>query len=360
MDPPWTIVLYACVVALLCRRVIIQRALRRTIVCHVTHSQGNEQIIVAPVDTDVCATVRADLKGSLFLVDTGHGGAVVLSLAHLATLRTEGYHPEEVGLARDASHAVTDGALSVVAQRLRQRQRCQVIDDSFRQELVGIESVSSATSTLMQCPATPCRDVFGGATEWFVAKPLRGQVHILTCDFFRRRAPCLLEMARDERPPRIHLHIPDAEAWIVRRSLTVRFRNAFRDGNYFVPMRVNDRWLRILVDTGASAPLTLGRSAGDHIGSDVAPSSVLQRSWQGRAVCSQVHTCAVALTPAHSSMRVEVLVRTSDIADGRFDGHAGMGFLRMFDVWFDGDTLGLRRNGNAPKPVTNRRAGTCP
>lgn len=220
--------------------------------------------------------------------------------------------------------------------------------------LMGIGETNEAQSDMLLCP---CLTICGTPqtvdrldADVFVTNPLPESVHILTSDYMLHRSPCVLEPARG----RILFH-----ATSVPRAAFTFFDAFFVGGAFRVPMTVGGRPMNIVIDTGSSSCLSIGKTPGSSLTQYRATGShVVQSGVNGERVCSNLVVTDVRLGP-YDVGEVEVFLNAQDV-DGA-DGYAGLGLLRMFDLWLADHEIGFRRNGGTCSTTSERmrRAGTC-
>lgn len=296
--------------------------------------------------------------GSLFLVDTAYAGAPVLSTSYLAVLQehsTGGRTVEEryrtavrhlrAGTSADARHA----ALA------RVRTTCRAFTSGCTMRLMGIGSTAEAQSDMLLCP--PLR--LGTARESvdadvFVTHPLPTSVHVVTCDYLLHRAPCVLRPAAGT----LHLRLTHLES--LSMSVGFEFHPArFVGGAFVVDMAVGDADLRIVVDTGAVATLSLGRTAGRRMRTctkRAPPQRTGQAGVNGEQVCSDVLSAPVRIGNLELGV-VDVLVNEGEVEGA--DGYAGLGLLRAVDLWLEPGRIGFRANGLKPRSSMHTSEGAC-
>jgi hypothetical protein len=307
---------------------------RRTCRLHLVADRGGNEALL--LDAHVAG------RRSLFLLDTAYAGAPVLSTSFLAVEgkcvrgSVQGRYATAMELLRnDVSEDDRHAALDV----LLRGGRCRAYTSGCTMRLMGIGETTEAQADMLLCPALSLDGVSTAAApsaDVFVTNPLRGSPHILTTDYLLHRAPCVLSPKRG----------------------TLRFRAAPLDsigftffparlvgGAFAVTMTVGEVDLSIVVDTGASAPLSVAASAVKRLrvcGRPDEPQRVTQGGVNGERVCSDVLHAPVRIGTLDMG-RVPVFANSHEVQGA--DGYAGMGLLRALDLWMEPGRLGLRRSG---------------
>lgn len=358
----WTLALAAicgALVLLLRRRQRRPRPLRglvgrrvQVVLCEDAH--GNEALVL---------DARLGDARTLFHLDTGYAGPPVLSTSYLAVQRRE---PETLSVrdryarsARLLAAPASDDARERAVGTLLRSGLCRSFTSGCTMRLMGIGVTAEMQADMLLCPALALSDGAPAAGEVnadvFVTNPLRGSIHILTCDFLLHRAPAVL--------------CPAAGAlWLApaatdRRALErgFRFHDAFFVGGAFaLPMRVGGTELRIVVDTGAAAALSLGRSAAERLRTCRSPAEgayhLVQSGVNGERICSAAVTVAVVAGGVDLG-EVDALVNEDDVEGA--DGYAGLGLLRALDLWMEPHRIGVRRNTLPVRTTSARSPGGC-
>ena len=312
---------------------------------------GNEALVVE----GIVAGARA-----LFMIDTAYAGAPVLSTSYLAVQSTCGggafaassTSERYARCVRALRHEVSEPQRHAAVDALLRGGRCRAYTSGCTMRLMGIGETTEAQADMLLCPALRPQD--GYASDVLVTHPLRGSVHILTCDYLLHRAPCVLR--------------PGAGVLHVRLSLLAQL--ALRPTFHFVPVRfvggafcvvleVGGTPLHVVVDTGAAAALSLGKGAAAKLKACTRPAPArraTQSGVHGERVCSDVLTARVRLG-ALDLGDVEVFANATEVEGA--DGYAGLGLLRALDLWLEPHTLGARRSGLAPRGSDATQPGDC-
>ena len=346
----WALVITAAVVTYLVLRALDAGHVRR--MHRVEDANGNEMLVV---DARIGSHVR-----TLFLVDTAYAGAPVLSTSFLHVQDQCRWGTVERRMRRALElmkHSVRPGdrEQSVTAHMLG-HAGCRAFTSGCTMRLMGIGETSEAQADMLLCPALtldgkalPHGDL---GADVFVSNPLHGSPHILTMDYLLHRAPCVLMM----KEQRIRFHAAAAA------SRTFEFVSAEMVGGAFrVPMRVGGALMHIVLDTGASAPLSLSPSVAQRVErcgfQGASPGQITQVGVNGERVCSNVFHTDVCVGTTLAFARVAILV--NDTAVHGADGYAGMGFLRTMDLWFEQGRVGVRRSGLELKVPSVNHTGFC-
>jgi hypothetical protein len=325
---------------------------------------GNEALVLA-----------AHLGGeddALFLLDTAYAGAPVVSTSFLAVSRAarrDGHPSDDLQARYLASLAALRARPWNRAQRLAvdallalpSGRRCRAYTSGCVMRLMGIGATTEARSDMLLCPALlPYEsNAKGGATDGvgdvLVTHALPGTPHILTVDFLLHRAPCLV------LPARQLLVLGAAEDG----EDDFQYHPARLVGGAFaVPMRVGGTRLFIVLDTGASAPLSLAPQAVARLARCrplASPRKATQVGVNGERVCSDVLEAHVRVTATEGRPidlgTVQVLANSHDVEGA--DGYAGMGLLRALDLRFEAHRVGLRLSGLPPREAASLAHGAC-
>jgi hypothetical protein len=334
--------------------------------------QGRTVRLVLAADDDGHETLvvagTGAYRDALFLVDTAYAGAPVLSTSYLATLAegTSGLLRGSVearyraavrrlrqGVAADARHA----ALARV-----RHTTCRAFTSGCTMRLMSIGTIAEAQSDMLLCP--PLR--LGAAradvdADVFVTHPLPTSVHVLTCDYLLHRAPCVLAIAAGT----LHLRLSNVEVATMAPGFRF-FAARFVGGAFVVDMLVGDAPMRVVVDTGAVATLSLGRTAAKRLRTctrGAPPRRTAQAGVNGEEVCSDVLRAPVRVGGVEATGVidlgvVDVLVNEGEVEGA--DGYVGLGLLRAVDLWLEPGRIGFRRNGLAPRSSMATVEGACP
>lgn len=359
-DVWWCMVITTCVTLVVAHVRHNSRVLRRTretrCALHlVTDSVGNESLVMS---------VRLVDDPVLFMVDTAYAGAPVLSLWYLAVSRRVPRLPrlgsvqrrfEAIQNVSTTQTEVTDDEMRESVNVLLDTRTCRMFTSGCTMRLMGIGETSETQSDMLLCPSLTIHGVPQTAdrldADVFVTNPLLHSVHILTSDYMLHRAPCVIEPARG----RIVFH-----ATSIARNTFSFFDTFLVGGAFCVPMTVGGRRLQIVIDTGSSSCLAIGKTPGSLLTRCSARRShVVQSGVNGEQVCSDLLVTDVRLGPFDVG-DVEVFLNSQDV-DGA-DGYAGLGLLKTFDLWMSEHEIGFRPNGWTCSTTSDRmrRAGTCP
>lgn len=123
-----------------------------------------------------------------------------------------------------------------------------------------------------------------------------------------------------------------------------------------MPMVVGGTNMEIILDTGASAALSLSKTVvarllrcrSEH-------ANVHQGGVNGEKVCSDALRTDVTVGP-HRCEDVQVFANSSDVEGA--DGYAGMALLRMFELWLHPSEVGVRLSGLPHRPLKTQ-PGVC-
>ena len=352
-----TIVLLCALVIFLAHAMLTETSLKMALV---RSDDGNEALIME------CK--MANGQKHLFQVDTAYAGAPVLSLAYLTYLRARGatdwmyskvLGPERcyADIIRSMQKAplASERDMHEAASRFIAQGRCRSFTAGCTVRLMGIGSTTESHSSMLLCPpldfsrnprlTMPPR----WDSDILVTHPLQGGVHILTVDYLIHHSPAILEISTQSMrlsvSPTLRARFDTQAAHLVGSAFVIR-------------VTVGGAEMDVLVDTGASAPLSLGSSAARKI--KVCHRSgerrATQRGVHGEEVCSDIISTEVRLG-RWTLPSVDVLVNSTEVGD--VDGYLGLGVLRAFDIYISHGEIGFRRNANLPLPITSSSAGSC-
>jgi hypothetical protein len=323
---------------------------------------GNESLV---------AWARVAGRRALVMVDTAYAGPPVLSTSYLALQgRCESGGLPSWPSAGEAHARCTralraevreDDRHAAIAALLRDGA-CRAFTSGCTMRLMGIGTTTEAQADMLLCagvrlaggdPNAPA-GVGGVDADVFVTHPLHGSVHILTNDFLLHRAPCVVE----PRAGRLRFGLPPLAQLRLRPTFELH-PAVFVGGAFAVPMDVGGVTLRIVVDTGAAAALSLGRSAADRLatcGRGATARHATQAGVNGERVCSDVLSARVAIGSI-AFEDVEVFANATEVEGAH--GYAGMGLLRAVDLWLEPTAIGFRRSGLAPRRSDATAPGDC-
>lgn len=304
---------------------------------------GNEALVVI-------ADVPGLFSGAVFVVDTAFAGAITLSLSYLGEMPSKFPSASVTAKYQSASERAaraTDASRSRALERLLSAKTCRSYTSGCTMRLMGIGEVRESHADMALCNGL---SLWGRAQEEesdgevMLTNPLPGHVHILTIDYLLHRAPCML-------CPRDGIIVGNAS-----RTGFDLHPAYFVGGAFAVWMRVGGEWLRIVVDTGASATLSLSHSRVDSLRCAAMGRHLHQTGVHGERVCSDVIRVSVQVG-AWELGELEALINNVDVEGA--DGYAGMGMLRAFDIYLHPKHIGFRPNGLSTTGIPHHTAGTC-
>jgi len=331
--------------------------------------------LLADADGNESLVFDARLSGerTFFLLDTAYAGAPVLSSSLLAAQRAcaTSFAPggDDVGaryrgcLARMRDAAAggggDGGSAAPVRDFLMRNGACRAYTSGCTMRLMGISETVENQADMLLCPSVELGVDGGGGggrggADVLVTNPLPGSPHILTVDYLLHRAPCVLCPARRLA----HFRVTPLHPSLRRASFELH-EARFVGGAYVVPMRVGGATLSVVVDTGASASLSVSSSAAGRLGECARGEArrVTQVGVNGERVCSDVVSARVEVGSIDFGT-VEVLVNTSPVQGA--DAYCGMGILRAVDLWLEPHCIGFRRSGLPPRrDVASASRGEC-
>ena len=310
-------------------------------------ANGHEALVV-----DGCFDGRA-----LFMIDTAYAGPPVISASYLALEEQNANSRLPVAdrylrVMNALSQAQSTDARHRAINRLLQGQgQCRAYTSGCTMRLMGIGTTTETQADMLLCPSLGMgqSNVNG---DVLVTNALPGNIHVLTNDYLLHHAPCVI----CPRAGRLHMNVSRIMqlSWESQFS----FHQAHMVGGAFViGMQVGDSTLNIVIDTGASVALSVGRGSHAKLQKCTAMHRrVIQTGVNGERVCSDALRAPVRIG-AFEVGEIEVFANEVDVQGA--DGYAGMGLLRAFDLWLEPGRIGFRRSGLPPRNSTVASAGTC-
>jgi hypothetical protein len=303
-------------------------------------------------------------KPAIFQLDTGYAGAPVISKSYLAS--------QQHTVARDAcqryesaikaSRRVSNDDIQRAITRLLKSGLCRSFTSGCTMRLMGIGSTNEMQSDMLLCQGLAIKDEYGEYqrmcgtvdADVFVTHSLKGGVHILTCDYLLHRSPSVLCPA-DEK---LWLGLSHEERSAMEPSF--KFHDAFFVGGSFaIMMTVGGVPLRVVVDTGATAPLSISKSSSSRIKQCSVPSdgmfNITQIGVNGERICSSSISVNVKIGSVELG-NVIALVNNENVEGA--DAYAGLGMLRALDIWIEPHRIGIRRNRLKPSTPYGK-PGAC-
>lgn len=301
----------------------------------------------------------------VFQLDSAYAGPPVLSLSYLHTIHSSppmrrlrirkaaGSAKELLRAYSEISSAPSCGKAEMwqaVSRFLDVNQGCRSFTSGCSVRLMGIGETSEVQSSMFVCPPLSFdrrleagKASGGWDADVLVTHPLPGAPHILTIDYLLHRAPCVLELSKGLLRTRSPLSVWERSSFVTIPSLLV-------GGAFVVQASVGGGSMRLIVDTGSSGTISIGRPSAAKIlacagtganGADEVK-TVTQRGIHGETVCSDVLSVDVVLGGA-ALPAVEVMVNSSEVEAA--DGYLGLALLRAFDVYVDHGEIAFRKNG---------------
>lgn len=310
-----------------------------------TDQLGNEAMIT---------TARISGAPAFFMVDTAYAGAPVLSTSYLSLRGTGSYamsDEERYRLVVDGLRGVTADERHAAVRRFLTTNTCRSYTSGCTMRLMGIGSTTETQTDMILCDNVRFDNADTFSSDVFVTHPLQSSVHILTMDSLLHRSPCVIMPAKETML--WHVNSP-----LLRASFEFH-TPTYVGGAMRVTMRVGGADLEIVVDTGAAAPLSIAASTIDRIRTCERPAEdmrALQRGVNGEDVCSDRFLVEVAIGQIDLG-RVEAFANSIDVTGA--DGYAGLGLLRMLDMWISPERIGFRRSGLPSKSPKGLSRGAC-
>lgn len=280
---------------------------------------------------------------SLFLVDTAYAGPPVLSLSYLNALRTHGATLSSGTVRRRYAKAMallssttSEDDLHRGYRFLASKGMCKTYTSGCTMRLMGIGETVETHSAMLLCPPVRFHRELLPLGRWdadvLVTNSLQGSVHILTSDYLIHHSPSLISIAKGK----LYLR-----ARVSSRKF-VFYDAELVGGAFLVPVTVGGMTIKVVVDTGASAPLSLSPSARGAIDASPSERSIRQVGVNGESVCSDVVLSDVEFGGLRLE-KTEVMINSQDVEGA--DGYMGLCILRMFDILITSHTIGFRPNG---------------
>ena len=316
-------------------------------------SRGNEALVVA---------ARLARRFTLFQVDTGYAGPPVVSTSYLSVsseVDERSIESEYAAASSRVKRRITDDQRQRAINHLLQEGLCRAFTSGCTMRLMGIGTTSEMQADMLLCPGISFSEVGRSVplvdADVLVTHPLKGGIHILTCDYLLHRHPCILSPA-DET---LSLSISNERRIAMEPAFD--FHAAYFVGGAFsVMMHVGGTQLRIVVDTGAAAPLSLGTTASKKIKTCKPPSRghfhVTQTGVNGESVCSSAFVATVKIGALEIG-EVHVMANGDEVEGA--DGYAGIGLLRAVDMWLEPTRIGFRKNRLDPTMPNIGQPGKC-
>lgn len=303
---------------------------------------------------------------SLFVVDTAYAGAPVLSTSYLAIQQqctsssrgcdgsVQSRYQKSLKLLK---RGVDDWERRNAVARLLTNNTCRSFTAGCTQRLMSISTTVETQADLLLCPSLQFDGVVVEGSlnaDVFVTNPLPSSPHILTCDYLLHRPPCIL------RPSEGTISFGNTGAQSFLSTFTFEFFPAVLVGGAFaVDVLVGKTPLKMVVDTGASSCVSVGRKAAETIRRCKVPDDprkVTQRGVNSDRVCSDVLRAEVSIGSTTFS-DVEVFANSQEVEMA--DGYLGLGILRCFDLWLEPGRIGFRPSGLTPKVSRSTSRGSC-
>lgn len=311
---------------------------------------------------------RIGTHKTFFQIDTGYGGAPVLSARQFAyelAKRPVVTQATLEAVYRDCSRSLVNISGPMEAMRKYAHDvGCESFTAGCSIEAISIGTTETRHNELLHCPCVQVLSIDGCDTDEVYHCPVKNKSglksetvmmssydgpHILTSDWLLQIAPLVLwigfgkiEFPRDRR-----------EAWLRKQFACQKY--ALSGGAPVIRCHVGTgRKLRILVDTGAAAGLTLDRKFASLV--DKANRKLMLRGSSGETLCSDVGHVSFGL----SSERLVVPTTLADVGDEEIDGFCGLHILRAFDIFLSSTIIGFKRNGLKVEHASpHEQEGSC-
>ncbi len=293
-------------------------------------------------------------KTMLFMVDTAFAGAPVLSTSYLSLPSPSPFLSleKQYRFVVDGLHnRVTPDSRHRALSQLLSGHHCRAFTSGCTMRLMGIGSTSESQSDLLLCDGVRFNGGANFNSDVFVTNSLPSSVHILTMDFLLHRSPCVIMPRRGV----MQWQVTD---YLLRSSFEMH-EPFYVGGAMRVPMTIGGSALNIVIDTGAAIALSVASSSLDKIQRcdlPVTSMKAVQRGVNGERVCSDMFSTTVSIGRLDLG-RVNAFANNNDVEGA--DGYAGMGLLRMLDLWIEPRRIGFRLSGLEWKTSSAVSEGTC-
>lgn len=309
-----------------------------------TDANGNESLIMIGTMSGV---------PMYFMIDTAYAGAPVLSTSYMAlpTQSSLMSHEERYRHILDDLHVLTPDDRHEALARFLSRNKCRSFTSGCTMRLMGIGTTSETQTDLLLCEKVRFSGCHVFRSDVFVTNPLPSSVHILTMDFLLHRSPCVMM-------PRHGTILWQLNDPFLKASFEFH-SPVYVGGAMRVPMTIGGSSLDIVIDTGAAAALSISHSAIDRLQvcEILGPSrKALQMGVNGERICSDVFSTSVSVGNINLG-RVETFANSDDVEGA--DGYAGMGLLRMLDMWIAAHEIGFRLSGLPARGSNVLSLGRC-
>lgn len=323
-------------------------------------------------DVNEAILVEAKLSGArtLFMIDTGYAGPPVLSASFVASgdVSSGGDVQKKFRQAMSRMRLVTREDQYRAVDRFVHRMGCVTYTSGCTMRLMGIGSTVEQQADMLMCPMLQLRNTrgaflgakrhSGARADVFVTHTLPSSVHILTNDFLNHHAPCLLRMDA----PSLELDVPELQLRAIRPFYHAQPLD-LSGGAFVVTLTVGGVKLRCTVDTGAPAPLSLGKDVLDRISACTRPSpsrTLRQTGVNNEQICSELFLVRVEFC---GEVFEDCVAFANSMPVEQVDGYVGMGFLRAFNMLITREGISFARSRLAPKTLEDyrsvTRSGSC-
>lgn len=317
--------------------IVLRRASEDVSVHLVADENGNEALVVSGVISN---------DPMLFMIDTGYAGPPVLSISYMAQGGVaSGTIAQRYAAAAKNLRTTSTGEKNAAVNAFLRKNACRTYTSGCTMNLMGIGITRQSHGDMLLCNSLRLSDHPTFSSDVFVTNMLPLSVHILTMDFLLHRAPCVLM----PRKGWMRFGVWDP---VLRASFAFQTPK-FVGGAMMVVMQVDGHPepLRIIVDTGAAAPLSISnRTAAENIArarERTQPLKTYQHGVNGEKICCDVYNSDVRIGP-HVVRGVQVFLN-STTSNSESDGYAGIGLLRAFDLWISRNEIGFRASGLPPR-----------
>ena len=325
-----------------------------TLRLHLVNFDDNNEVLVLQAQISKMKT--------LFMLDTGYAGPPVLSSNFIGMklntkLNVSEQYKDVMVRMKDNNEETQNKAIDTFIQK----QHCFTYTSGCTMRLMSIGTTQEQQADMLMCPMLELKNKSntyvspkyesGAKADVFVTNPMKGCIHILTCDFLMHSSPCQISFKNKE----LNLNISLAE-YAVKRTFFKMFPFKLSGGAFVVDIKVENETFSCTVDTGAPGPLCLGANAIDRLRCIKKVGSLNQIGINGEKLCSQVVETNV--TFAGKTWK-NMLVFVNDSNVDHVDGYIGLGLLRAFDILISYDGIGFKESGLKTRDNYNTSKEQC-
>lgn len=302
---------------------------------------------------------------SLFMLDTGYAGAPVLN-TKILDIALDG--DIDAYLTKISEVRCSNESANRKMDFFKTNNKCIDYTSGCVLRLMGIGATSEKASDMLLCPPITMksasenghvnvkRSVGLAEADVLMTNHELNSPHILTLDYLRHMAPCLLCL----RDGYMSLAMGTTE-FLYERAQCSLISSETVGGAYVCTIDIAGVNVHCTVDTGASTTICIGESALRQMkGVERTNAHIEQVGINAEVVCSDIVHCSVRFCK-NSFPSVPIFVNQQNIEET--DGYVGLGFLKAFDLLVTPFSLFARYNGTPVASLESynavRRQGSC-